>query len=45
MCEIKIQQDFIAKEKQDKVLREKVPKIGVEHIKGNKKVNLYIYTH
>ncbi len=36
-CETKIQQDFIArnKQKQNKAMRRNVHKIGVEHIKSN----------
>ncbi len=44
MCEIKIQQKFITKneQKQNEVIIKKVPKIGVEQIKGIEKQLFYL---
>jgi hypothetical protein len=45
MCEIRIQQDFIAKkkQKQNKVMIKNIPKINVEQIKNKKEFYLYLY--
>jgi hypothetical protein len=44
MCEIKIQQNFITKNKQkwNKVVIRKVPKTGVEQIKGTREFYFYL---
>jgi len=45
MCEIRIQQDFIAKKKNKQGYDKKnVPKINVEQTKSNGELNLYLYT-
>jgi hypothetical protein len=45
MCEIRIQQDFIAKkkQKQNKVMTRNIPKNNVEQSKYNAKFYLYLY--